>query len=171
MPNWCQNNLKIKNNGEKVMEVLSLLKDDDGNMTFEKLVPTPEKLTNEPSPQRNEKIAKENIELFGAEDWYKWRLDNWGCKWDASESDFWKDGDEWVVSFQTPWSPPCKFVETLSKKFQDMEFVIQFADESQMCSPIGQCTYKDGEEAFVDMDEDEAFGTAVWDEEWVNNLQ
>lgn len=171
MPNWIKNNLKIKNNGEKVMEVLSLLKDDNGDMTFETLMPTPEELLTEPSPQRDKEKAKKFTEKYGADDWYNWRCKNWGCKWDASESGFWKDGDEWVVSFETPWSPPCEFVEALSKKFPDMEFVIQFADESQVCTPIGQCTYVNGDETFINMDEDLSFGQAVWHEEWVTNLK
>lgn len=167
MPNWCKNNLRIKANDEKALELLELIKDADGEMTFEKLVPTPEGLLSEPSPQRDENKKKTFKEKYGAEDWYEWRCKNWGCKWDASESGFWKDGDDWVISFQTPWGPPCKFMETLSEKFPNMEFILQFADESQKCSPIGQCTYKNGEETFVDKDEDEEFGEAVWDEEWV----
>ena len=129
----------------------------------------PEELETEPSPQRDKDKAKKFIEKYGADDWYNWRCKNWGCKWDASESGFWKDGDDWVVSFQTPWSPPEGFMETLSKKFPNMDFILQFADESQMCSPIGQCTYTNGEgREFIDKDGDEAFGQAVWDEEWVN---
>lgn len=32
MPNWCKNNLHIKANGEKVLEILELLKDEDGKV-------------------------------------------------------------------------------------------------------------------------------------------
>lgn len=167
MPNWCQNNLKIKGNGEKVLEVLELIKDEDGNMTFEKFLPTPKELEDEPSPQRNKEKKNRFKEKYGADDWYHWRLENWGCKWDADDSVFWKDGDDWVVSFQTPWGPPCSFIETLSKEFPKITFVIQFADESQMTSPLGQCTYINGEEEFINKDSDEDFGQAVWDEEWV----
>ena len=41
MPNWCKNNLKIKDNGEKVLEILEILKDEKGEFTMNKVVPMP----------------------------------------------------------------------------------------------------------------------------------
>lgn len=174
MPNWCKNNLRIYANGGKVLEVLELLKDKNGEMTFEKFMPTPEELNNMPAPTPKDTPQDERdrlIEKYGAENWYDWRLKNWGVKWDASESGFWKKGEDWVISFETPWGPPIEFIQELSKVFKDMEFVLQYADESEISAPIGEAqiingsVFYDGPEP--DTEESEEFGSKVWAEEWV----
>ena len=87
MPNWCKNNLKIKANGEKVIDLLELLKDEDGEFTMNKAVPKELEDTVSPTREHNQAL----IDLYGAENWYDWRCKNWGVKWDASESGFWHD--------------------------------------------------------------------------------
>ena len=177
MPNWCKNNLKIVWNGEKVLELLELLKDDNGEMTFTKFMPTPKELDDMQAPTPDtvtEEEKKRLMEQYGATDWYSWRIQNWGCKWDATESGFWKDGDDWYVSFQTPWGPPIEFMKALSKKFNNMEFVMQYADEGLGQPPLGEATFKDGEVEFDGPDEAgdgncEEMADQVWDENWVDN--
>ena len=170
MPNWVKNNLRIKSNGEKVLEVLEMLKDEHGQVTFEKVVPTPEELLTEPSPQRDDKKAKKFKEKYGAEDWYNWRCKNWGCKWDAGESGFYEQDGYSMVSFTTPWSPPREFLEKLSKMFPNVTFVLQFAEEGD--GYVGKMTAKNG---FVDVYYPEegvdmtAINDNIWDEEWITN--
>ena len=68
-----------------------------------------------------------NYQLCGHLTWYDWSIENWGCKWNASQT--WKAGDD-TVSFQTPWEPPLKVLETLAQKYPDKEFWCVFADEA-----------------------------------------
>lgn len=170
MPNWVKNNLRIKSNGEKVLEILEMLKDEHGQATFEKVVPTPEELLTEPSPQRDDKKAKKFKEKYGADDWYDWRCRNWGCKWDASESAFYEQDGYSMVTFETPWSPPRGFVESLSKMFPKVEFEMQFAEDGD--GYVGKMTAKNG---FVDVHCPEegvdtvAISDSIWDEQWVTN--
>lgn len=174
MPNWCKNNLKIKGNGEKILELLELLKDGDGQMTFNKLVPMPKELegTTSPTPDTMPEEEKQRlIDKYGATNWYDWRVKNWGCKWDASESDFYKNDDEWMISFETPWGPPIEFMKSLSKQFGKMVFKLQFADETQNDPPLGEATFSNGE-MYVDgpiagTPQAREFASYVWDEEWV----
>ena len=172
MPNWCKNNLRIKDNGEKTLELLEYVKDDNGEFTMNKAVPMPKELEDTESPNTTgEEGRKKLIEKYGTDNWYDWRCANWGCKWDASESGFWKDGNDWMISFQTPWGPPCEFMKKLSAQFPKMTFMLQFADEGIGSPPLGQCTYTDGTEYFKepeDRDSAETFANSVWDEEWVN---
>lgn len=164
--------MRIKSNGEKVLEFLEYVKDEKGDFTMNKAVPMPKELENTDSPNfSSEEDKKKLIEKYGTDNWYDWRCENWGCKWDASESGFWKDGDDWMISFQTPWGPPCKFMEKLSVQFPKMEFILQFADEGIGQYPLGQATYIDGRE-YLDgpgegTDEAEKFAENVWDENWV----
>ena len=172
MPNWCKNNLRICGNGEKVLELLEYLKDENGNFTMNRAVPMPKELEDTESPNRaSEEEKKKLIEKYGADNWYDWRRMNWGVKWDADESGFWKDGDDWMISFQTPWGPPCIFMEKLSKQFPKITFILQFADEGYGEYPLGQAIYEDGNECLEGpsdgSNEAESFAESVWDEEWV----
>lgn len=170
MPNWVKNNLRIKSNGEKVLEVLEMLKDEHGQVTFEKIVPTPEELLTEASPQRDNKKAKKFIEKYGADDWYNWRCKNWGCKWDAGESDFYEQDGYSMVTFETPWSPPEEFIRSLSKMFPNVTFEMQYAEEGvgfvgQMVAENGKIrSYepKDGEDTV-------AINNSIWAEGWETN--
>lgn len=176
MPNWCKNNLKIKGNGEKVLELLELMKDEDGEMTFNKLVPEPIELkdTTSPTPDSVSQEERDRLKkLYEADNWYDWRCQNWGVKWDASESGFYKRGDDWVVSFETPWGPPIEFIKKVSRQFNKMTFELQFADETQSGYPLGVAIFEDGQET-VDgpiegTSQAEEFAEMVWDEEWVDD--
>lgn len=178
MPNWCKNNLKIEGNGEKILELLELLKDEDGQLTFNKLVPLPKELegTTSPTPDTvTEEEKKRLMDKYGATNWYDWRIKNWGCKWDASESDFYKYGDEWTITFETPWGPPIEFMKSLSKQFGKMIFKLQFADETQSNYPLGEVTFSNGEDhvegPLEDTPQAREFAQRVWDEEWVDDWE
>ena len=176
MPNWCKNNLRIKDNGEKVLELLEYVKDENGHFTMNKAVPMPEELKTTSSPVRDtvpDEERKRLIEMYGADNWYDWSCKNWGVKWDANDSGFWKDGEDWIISFSTPWGPPCEFMKKLSAQFPKMTFILQFADEGIGSYPLGQCTYENGLECIEGpeegTDDAETFANSVWDEEWVND--
>lgn len=169
MPNYVKNNLRIKANGEKVLEILEMIKDEDGNMTFEKIAPTPKELENEPSPQRDKDKAKKFEEKYGADDWYNWRCKNWGCKWDAGESGFYEQDGYSMVSFTTPWSPPEGFLEKLSKMFPKVEFEMQYAEEG--IGYVGKMTAKNGHvenQTYMEGDTME-INNSIWDEEWITD--
>lgn len=65
------------------------------------------------------KLLVSNYAMYGAETWYEWRINNWGCKWNASNTEIYDatdDADYAVVIFSTPWSAPDKWLECLSRK-------------------------------------------------------
>lgn len=176
MPNWCKNNLRIIDNGEKVLEVLELIKDDKGEMTFSKIAPLPKELEDTTSPVQDDVPKEERERLkkkYGADNWYDWQIQNWGCKWDASESAFYKNGEYWMVSFQTPWGPPIEFIQTLSKKFNKMTFELQYADEEYGQQPLGEAIISEGSVMYdgpeEGTEEAEKFAESVWGEEWVED--
>lgn len=171
MPNWVKNNLRIKANGEKVLEILEMIKDEDGNMTFNKVAPMPEELETEPSPQRDKEKAKKFKEKYGADDWYNWRCKNWGCKWDASESGFYEQNGYSMVTFQTPWSPPRNFLESLSKMFPNVTFEMQYAEEGN--GYVGQMVAENGKIMSFEPKDDAnttAINDFIWSEVWVPEL-
>lgn len=148
MPNWCKNILEIDNNGEKVLELLELLKDEKGNLTFNKAVPMPKELEESDHTTLEDMKVKDKerlIELYGATNLYDWRCEKWGCKWDATESKFYKNKDKWIIEFRTPWGPPMKFMKTLSEMFKNITFTLQYADEFEGDHPIGKAKIHNGE--------------------------
>ena len=103
MPNWCMNDLRISGDTE---EILRFIEDNktDGEFCFKTLFPEPE--------------------YANPEDWYEWRLQNWGTKWDVDgDVDVNKlDDDLYRLYFTTAWSPPIHWFETVIKNYPALKF-------------------------------------------------
>lgn len=105
MPNYAGNQMQITCKGTYALSrVANLLYNDEGKLDFNVLLPQP---SNEPD--------------F---DWYNWRIDNWGCKWNADNyhenvETIMTDTHKLTLGFFTPWGPPegwfVKLVEEISK--------------------------------------------------------
>ena len=76
-------------------------------------------------------------EEFGEPDWYMWRTWNWGCKWNASETEIntdtnGSDPTYCQVQFDTPWAPPRRWFEELCKLVDDsiatVEMYMEYAE-------------------------------------------
>ena len=52
-----------------------------------------------------------NLEKYGYKDWYDFRIDKWGCKWNADNTNICGS----VISFETPWGSPSGIFTELSK--------------------------------------------------------
>lgn len=169
MPNWCKNNLRIVSNGQKVLEILEMLKDEKGRMTFMKVAPQPEELRNTISPVPDDVPIKERERLrekYGADNWYEWNIKNWGCKWDASDSVFYEKDGYNMVTFTTAWDPPIEFLEKLSSMFPNTTFIMQYAEESLYVGAIEMKNGNSWRRDFVEYDGAEA-AEKIWGEEWV----
>ena len=57
----------------------------------------------------SQKCAENLVKKYGADNWYDWSLNNWGCKWDANSEPV-EDGD-YEFRFETPWSEPEGFIK------------------------------------------------------------
>lgn len=148
MPNWCYNHLQVSGKKEILADFISKTivpaKEDDEfvmRFTFDILHPIPEALKGETSPlqkiknetekQYKKRIA-ENVRLYGAEDWYKWSLNNWGTKWNATHTyiDVMED-EELIVNFDTAWSPPIDFFHKIIPMYPELRFEWIIGEESQ----------------------------------------
>lgn len=65
--------------------------------------------------------------LYDQPDWYNWRLDNWGSR--SSLSSFHMDYTRCSCIFETPWTHPFAFIETLSRHYPEDELTVEFAEE------------------------------------------
>lgn len=126
-------------------------------ITMEHLLPTPHQLQNQqPFPPsilfseevtHEERMARAKLKKeYGADNWYDWRIKNWGTKWDMYEfhgihSDY--QTGEFTIQFQTAWSAPHDFVEFISTLFPDLYFHLQWADEDTGYN-VGDCVIHNG---------------------------
>lgn len=90
------------------------------------------------------KFLHENIQKYGAKDWWDWAVKFWGTKWNAYEA---YERSKSEIGFFTAWSTPEPIICKLSEMFPDAEFHMAFADED-MGSNCGYYTYKAGEGSF-----------------------
>ena len=82
--------------------------------------------------------AFQNEQKYGAATWYKWRIRNWGTKWNAYGYEGGVQFDGKSLRFQTAGSPPKPIVTKLSEMYPDLDFTHQWADED-----IGHVRYAD----------------------------
>lgn len=73
----------------------------------------------------------DNYKKYGSATWYRWRLNNWGTKWNAYDVSLWVNDTEdgAVITFDTAWSGVPDLIEKLAKKFPNIYFEYKFADE------------------------------------------
>jgi len=55
-------------------------------------------------------------------DWYYWRIENWGTKWNASDTSI----CDKIIYFNTAWSPSMPIIKELGKKY---DFIYEYAEE------------------------------------------
>ncbi len=91
-----------------------------------------ETLKNE-APERFERCLElgrkylHNIAEYGNEDWYGWRIANWGTKWNAYDIHL----EDWnVLYFNTAWSGVPKLISMLAVMFPEVTIKYDFADEN-----------------------------------------
>lgn len=123
MPNWVYNNLTITGKPKALHKMLKQIEVkenqvDDFNenqptkFSFAKVIPMP-------------KSEKDN--------WYNWRIANWGTKWNADvqydEFHSWESG-EVKIEFNTAWSAPEPIILTLSEQHPTLTFYWKFNEES-----------------------------------------
>ncbi len=71
--------------------------------------------------ERQSEILKKT---FGADNWYEWRITNWGTKWgiDGDSIQFYdEDNDRIELHFDTAWGPPDEIYQELRDKYEDLD--------------------------------------------------
>lgn len=70
------------------------------------------------------------IKQYGVNNWYDWKVKNWGTKWGAYDTNEWDVSDEYAsISYHTAWSAATSFIVNASKQFPLIKFKHSFADE------------------------------------------
>ncbi len=74
------------------------------------------------------KRVLDNYAQYGAVDWYDWRCNNWGTKWNAAFTEIPCEGTA-DVYFDTAWSPVTALMQELSKQHPECKFEYEYAEE------------------------------------------
>ena len=200
MPNHVINILEISGHKKHVQDVLNAIKGSDGScIDFNSFLPMPEEIRHVTAPVRiitpkeykkqeehqqlneepafigfstgiTQKMQKDYLERFGADNWYDWANQHWGTKWgcyDQQMVDVFEAGDQATaqMSFQTAWSGGAHAIQQLSNSFTLVEFKLTYADED--CgSNCGVILFKEGCEVEADIPDYGDASMAIYFECW-----
>ena len=169
MPNHVTNQVNFIGTDEDLQKLREAVKGTDKIFSFNSFYPMPEELDiTSPVTIVSEKKYKEYLEKksknelgdfytkpitkkmqdrfikeYGVDNWYDWRLGNWGTKWDCydiiSDEDFVDS-----IEFSTAWSTPIRAMLKLSSLFPNVEINVKYYDEN-IGYNIGKYTLIGGE--------------------------
>ena len=131
MPNYCNNNIVITGPNSVIDKIEKIANGDKGDL-LQYFYPMPKELNDTvagPEPKtKKEKLEKRRLQVeYGASNWYDWRVENWGTKWDIMEfynitrKVIGEDESEIELGFDTAWAPALGAYE-------------KFIDENSNCS-------------------------------------
>lgn len=128
MPNWCENTLNISGNEKDIKKFMEQAKDEDTDLSLNKFVPMPEELESVVSPCKED---PDRMAKYGYNDWYDWSIGEWGTKWDVEAELIYGDEGYLHYTFDSPWSPPIKWLKKVSAMYPDLNFSLKY-DEPGM---------------------------------------
>ena len=140
MPNHVTNVISFSGDKSRISAMLKEIQNDEhgiGSVDFEKILPMPDTVY-------NGSLGVRERELYGENNWYDWRIGNWGTKWNSygyTENTTFQDGK---IKFLTAWSAPHPILQKLSEMFPDVKMEHEWADED-IGMNCGRYVYYDGE--------------------------
>jgi hypothetical protein len=124
MPNWCSNQVSISHEDRSKVEALALAIKEGKFCSH--VIPVPEDLQivagrvgadGEPDQVELERRTAENVQKYGAGNWYDFCVSRWGTKWEVDPYDPTEvNVDEYNTvefGFDSAWSPPIGIYEAL----------------------------------------------------------
>lgn len=114
MPNWCHNTVSI--------HAPLAMREEIGNFLSAQII-HPDGI--EYSKFSLNKIVPEP-KYEGRDEWYEWRCNNWGVKWEIDPMNITKImyPRSLFYAFETPWCPPMPAYGQLSKRFPQAKFYV-----------------------------------------------
>ena len=128
MPNYTYNDIYIKADEATITRIKTRASKGGAVFSFNNFIP---ERPNDPKYQNmKEKWGGSDYEGNENFNWYDWRVDNWGCKWDAGDPEIEElSPTELQITFRTPWDAPREFAKRFSKMYQFKEFEWYAMDE------------------------------------------
>ena len=107
MPNWVSNRATISGPAPVIREITAIL-NQEGTPLLSWMVPEPK--------------------YKGDQDWYMWRVNAWGTKWDISDAYFDQPTDEDTITFEfsTAWGPCVEAFHTWAVADGRVQFTLEY---------------------------------------------
>ena len=153
MANDVLNILKVSGDPQEMEAMFKAIIREEvglGSIDFKKIVPEPDDIYHGP-------VGKEAREKYGKHNWYDWRLENWGVKWNSYYYDpehVTEDFNGREIKFCTPWGAPIQVIEALAKKYPELKFEFGWSEEC-LIYEAGQKIYENGAEIYSYIPESE----------------
>jgi len=130
MPNWCSNEVHVDGSEEDIAKFTEECFSDHKGVAvldFSKVLPEPDYDKPKKDGTHNNGVQTELSSAMP--DWWNWRNDNWGTKWnlvpnhdgDLTSYDVVAQGDDYInLTFDTAWSPPDGIYDAIVEKYPDL---------------------------------------------------
>ena len=119
MPNWCNNSITITGPAAKIQALWEDAQTaDKGEFgLLNAIAPMPRELEGTTAPSEGD-------------NWYDWRVSNWGTKWeiDSEGLELSEDGTEISGWFESAWSPPITALERLVEQNTDCSVTLYYEE-------------------------------------------
>jgi len=126
MPNWCNNTISIQGPADQVTKIWLKANGKDDRGLLNAMKPMPQELegTTSPTPQKGQAGYKgEQPVVDGHTNWYDWRVQNWGTKWEVDTEGLELSEDGTTISgwFESAWAPPIEALHYLVDNNPDLD--------------------------------------------------
>jgi hypothetical protein len=132
MPNWVFSTLKVSGSKEEVSAFAE---------RANKSRPDEERVIDSPLLSFWNFVRPDDsfMEEYNATGWYNWNIENWGCKWDASDvfGSPNTSGTEFHYEFSTPWGQPQQFFEAIVAMYPNLDFDLFYSEEQGWGGQLG----------------------------------
>lgn len=91
------------------------------------------------------KRALDNYAKYGATDWYDWRCENWGSKWNACDTQI-NDPEKADIYFNTAWSAVPYIIAKIAELHPECKIEYEYAEEDTGVN-TGYINFENGEVA------------------------
>jgi hypothetical protein len=152
MPNWVTTEIKIRGKAEDlaafVKKHIVTHKYDDGSsedkLDFDTVIPSPKTVEECPAEYvmmdaeeaKERHLGWDDNDPTNWFDWYHWNINNWGTKWNASNTSY-PEADsilaqgstEIAIWLDTAWSPATPVYYKLQEMYPDLDIEVFYGDE------------------------------------------
>lgn len=154
-PNWCGNTLTIHGDPDLLLALLSEHSSSGGEdratvLSLETVAPTPtlpeRKVRAKPDIAATMRLLTQEPGPTDKDDWYSWRVRNWGTKWDVQASldlGFQPGHDTLVLHMDSAWGPPEAGIQKLSALWPELIFHLSYEEPGMDFA--GVTLFRDGE--------------------------
>jgi len=153
MPNWCSNSITIQGPTETIKQLWEDAHADMGNNTerglLDAMFPMPRELQGTVKGSNGDEV-----------NWYDWRVNNWGTKWDIDTQglEFTDNGDGTAsISgwFDSAWAPPIGAYEKFCDDMDNCSLEASYHEPGMDFA--GLWSSEDGDEYFESLTEEHPY--------------